>query len=436
MSWRTGASTILIARPSRRWLQTGVPLLLSLALTITACGASSIGGGATTPTPKPTSTPAPCTGWRIVSSPNMADYAHSDLRSVSAVSPTQAWAVGLAMDATQSPPTLQSLVEEWDGTTWRLVASAGFDSLNGVAALAPNDVWAVGGQFNYGAVGGSPPPERPLILHWDGTSWSVVPSARPADANAVELESVAAISTHDVWAVGRQDAGSAHLLQPLVEHWDGSASHVITSPLPQGATNGSLSSVTRIPGTKQLWAVGQWSSYSVPTLPQPLIEQWTGAAWQIVTSPTLPSGALGGTWKGVVALSASNAWAVGSYWVKNPVDLHPLIGHWDGATWATVASPDTFGELNSVAAAGANDVRAAGTHLTGSGASSGDGRRVPLIEQWDGSAWQIVATPEPSGATSTPLSITTDGAGAYWAVGSSLSANAATRTQTLILHCP
>jgi hypothetical protein len=81
-------------------------------------------------------------------------------------------------------------------------------------------------------------------------------------------------------------------------------------------------------------------------------------------------------------------------------------------------------------------VRAAGTHLMGSGASSGDGRRVPLIEQWDGVAWQIVTTPEPSGATSTPLSITTDGAGNYWAVGSSLSGNMATMTQTLILHCP
>jgi hypothetical protein len=340
------------------------------------------------------------------------------------------------MDATHQPPILQSLVEQWDGTTWRVVASAGFDALNGVAALSPNDVWAVGGQLNYGAVGGTPPPERPLILHWDGTTWSVVPSARPADSNAVELNSVAAISAQDVWAVGRQDAGSAHLLQPLVEHWDGTASHVITSPLPQTATNGSLNSVTRIPGTNQLWAVGEWSRYSVPTLPQPLIEQWNGTTWQIVASPTLPTGALGGTWNGVVALSATSAWAVGRYWVSNPVDLRPLIGHWDGTAWAVSASPNAYGELNSVAAAGANDVRAAGTHLTGSGASSGNGQRVPLIERWDGTAWQITASPEPSGATSTPLSITTDGSGNYWAVGSALSGSVLTLTQTLILHCP
>jgi hypothetical protein len=366
----------------------------------------------------------------------LAGYSSTDLRAVSAVSPTQAWAVGLGRDATHAPPILQSVVAQWDGTTWRLVASAGYDALNGVDARAPQDVWAVGGLLNYGAVGGTPPPERPLILHWDGTTWSVVPSARPADASAVELDGVAASTSHDVWAVGRQDAGSAHLLQPLIEHWDGAVSQVVASPMPSGATTGTLSGVARISGTQQLWAVGQWSHYSVPTLPQPLMEQWNGTTWQVVTSPALPTGAHGGAWNGVVALAATDAWAVGSYWAQNPVDLHPLIGHWNGTSWTTVASPDTYGELNSVAAAGAHDVRAAGTHLTGSGASSGNGTRVPLIEQWDGTAWQIATTPEPSGATSTPLSIATDGAGGYWAVGSELSANAATLTQTLILRCP
>jgi hypothetical protein len=143
---------------------------------------------------------------------------------------------------------------------------------------------------------------------------------------------------------------------------------------------------------------------------------------------------VGGSWNGVVALSATNAWVVGTYYMRNPVDLHPLIGHWDGTSWTTVASPDAFGELNSVAASGAHDVRAAGSVLTGSGASSGGGRRVPLIEQWNGTAWQIMTSPEPSGAMSGPLSIATDGTGNYWAVGSYLTA--ASVYQTLTLHCP
>jgi hypothetical protein len=145
---------------------------------------------------------------------------------------------------------------------------------------------------------------------------------------------------------------------------------------------------------------------------------------------------MGGSWNGVVALSASNAWVVGRYALKNPMDSHPLIAHWDGMRWRiVVASPDVYGELESVDAAGTNDVRAAGSLLTGNGASSGNGQRVPLIEQWNGTAWQIVTTPElPSGAISGSLSIATDGSGNYWAVGSSLTASSV--SQTLTLHCP
>jgi hypothetical protein len=435
MSWRKSTTSPHVVEPYRRWPRIGMALIMGLALTIAACG-STTGRASPTPTPRPTATatPAPCAGWRIVSSPNISGYPHSDLRAVNALSPTQAWAVGLGTDGTHSPPILQSLVEQWDGITWRIVASAGYDALNGVAALSPHDVWAVGGTLNYGSVGGTPPPERPLILHWDGTTWNVVPSVRPADSNAVELDSVAAITTNDVWAVGRQDSGAAHLLHPLVEHWDGSASHVVTSPMPQGATNGFFSAVARIPGTNQLWAVGQSSIHSVPSLPQPLIEQWNGTAWQIVTSPALPSGAQGGTWNGVVALSATNAWAVGSYWAKNPVDQYALIGHWDGTTWTTVASPAAFGSLQSVAAGSANDVRAAGHYFT---SNDGNGRRLPLIEQWNGATWQIATVPELSGAELSDLtSITTDGAGNYWAVGSALSSSGSNTTQTLTLHCP
>ena len=440
MSWLTELPSSRGALRSTRWRRIGVALLMGLALTIAACGSTTGVGAPPTPTPKPTATATPvaCTTWRIIPSPNVSGYSYSDLRAVSALSSTQAWAVGGGMDTTPSTPVRQSLVEQWDGTAWHIVASAGYDGLYGVTAISPRDVWAVGGSLNYGVGGPTPQPERPLIMHWNGTTWSVVPGVLPADANAVSLTSVAAVGAKDVWAVGYQDAGSAHLYQPLVERWDGTAWHLVTPPMPQGATNGTLSTVARIPGTNQFWAVGGWSKYSVPSLPQPLLERWNGTTWQLATSPALPSGAIGGSWSGVVALSATNAWAVGNYYVRNPVDRHPLISHWDGTRWTIVASPNAFGELNSVAAAGATDVRVAGSLLTGSDASNGNGRRVPLIEQWNGAAWQIATTPDlPSGAQlSGPLSIATDGAGTYWAVGSYLNASSVYSSQTLTLHCP
>jgi hypothetical protein len=375
----------------------------------------------------------PCTGWRIVSSPNSTTYSTSILSAVSALSPTAAWAVGATYSVGDTIGPVDSLIEQWDGSAWHLVANTGHDALTGIAAVAPSDMWAVGGQ-QYNGVGAGV-----LTVHWDGTQWSVVPSAQPAGARSVSLYGVAAIAANDVWAVGSQWPGADQLTQPLVEHWDGTSWHLVSIPLPQSAApnrGGSLSAVTRIPGTHQLWAVGGWQEWVSTVPPQPLIERWDGTTWQIMSSPALPTGTMGGGWNGVVALSATNAWAVGRYALKNPMDSHPLIAHWDGTRWQiVVASPEVYGALESVAAAGANDVRAAGSRLTGSGASSGNGQRVPLIEQWNGRAWQIVTTPElPGGAISGSLSIATDGSGNYWAVGSYLTA--ASASQTLTLHCP
>jgi hypothetical protein len=56
-----------------------------------------------------------------------------------------------------------TLVAHWNGTRWTGVASPnpGGSFLNAVSALSPSDAWAVG-YDNTGT----------LILHWDGTSWT------------------------------------------------------------------------------------------------------------------------------------------------------------------------------------------------------------------------------------------------------------------------
>src|SRR5436309_3023426 len=62
---------------------------------------------------------------------------------------------------------------------WNVVPSPNISRQNyltGVAAVAPNDIWAVG-YSSLSPYGGT---ERTLIEHWDGTSWSIVPSPSPA----------------------------------------------------------------------------------------------------------------------------------------------------------------------------------------------------------------------------------------------------------------
>jgi hypothetical protein len=405
-------------------------LVVGLALVVMSCGTetSSPGGQATATvksTPSVTATPVPCSTWRIVSSPNATQYQHNDLLAVSAASPAAAWAVGGSFTDGLAE---QTLIEQWDGAAWHLVATTTPPtppttiSLSSVVALSPSDVWVVG--YNR-----TPRQEGriTLVQHWDGTQWSTVPNPNPTQPNYFDL-SVAAVGSNDVWVVG-QFYNAADRLLPLAERWDGTAWKIVATPALPGVTESLFNAAAHIPGTQQLWAVGYALKGPRPAYEQPLIERWNGMSWQVVGSPTLPNGAFGGKLRGVVALSATDAWAVGEYTASDHT-IRTLIVHWDGTSWTVAASPDTWGSLSGVAAAGAQDVRAVG-HL----AIGDSDNQHALIEQWNGSTWTVVTTPEPSGAANSGLSsIASDGAGGYWAVGA--FAPGGEDDQTLTEHCP
>ncbi len=75
------------------------------------------------------------------------------------------------------------------------------NQLLGVAAVAPNDVWAVGQSTDFGA-------GQTLIVHWNGTAWSTVPSPHPGTYSV--LRSVSAVSANDMWAVGTYYTRAGH----------------------------------------------------------------------------------------------------------------------------------------------------------------------------------------------------------------------------------
>jgi hypothetical protein len=74
------------------------------------------------------------------------------------------WAVG-----TQDAVTPRTLIVHWNGSTWNLVPSPSpsphSDELLGVAVVSGAFAWAVGGQGN-----------KTLIERWNGTAWTVQPS--------------------------------------------------------------------------------------------------------------------------------------------------------------------------------------------------------------------------------------------------------------------
>lgn len=385
-------------------------LLVGLALAVAACGQSP---GAASSTPTTVSSH----GWRLIASPNPpgptpGQPMHSMLNAVSAASPSDIWAVGVSMVDDQGP---QDLIEHWDGTAWHISPSPAIGGVLGaVVAVSSSDVWAVGGISKTSIFDSLP--AKTQILHWNGTQWSIVASPDPGTKSNL-LGSVTAIAANDVWAVG-SFSRSDGIERPLIERWDGNAWRVIASPAPSGAGRSVLSAITRIPGTNQLWALGTTSTSRDPSVSedQVLAERWDGSAWHLVTGPALPQGTQGCMLQGVVALSPTDAWAVGSYSTSGDQPPRPLIAHWDGTAWQMVSGLETEGWLQSVAALGPNDVRAVGGALT---LSKGEGLRT-LIMQWDGSGWKRVTSPSPIRSTSGEsylFGIAPDSADTFWAVG-------------------
>jgi hypothetical protein len=176
------------------------------------------------------------TRWQRVPGPSPGAQGN-ELTAVAAVSATDAWAVG---DSDNGQDNSRTLIEHWNGKAWKKVASPNpetghewQDYLHGVAAISATDAWAVGyAEHGDLPAGDSSTADVPIIEHWNGTRWKLV----PASASPVDLDAVTAISARNVWAVG--DLGT--------EHWNGKAWTRVSSPdLGKGFLYGVSASSTR-----------------------------------------------------------------------------------------------------------------------------------------------------------------------------------------------
>jgi hypothetical protein len=207
-----------------------------------------------------------------------------------------------------------------------------------VAANAANDIWAVGSFTNSGEYA------QTHIEHWDGTSWSVIPSANMPGVNN-ELYGVVALGPNNVWAVGYSGVAG---FSPLVEHWNGSSWSIVSSPNPEGS---SILRAVAATGASDIWAVGDEMSVFIQNR-FTLIEHWDGNSWSIVPSV---SGSPGPSiLYGVAAVSTGDAWAMGF------TGAFTLIERWDGSSWSVFPSPEVVGRLFAATAITACDVWAVG----------------------------------------------------------------------------
>jgi hypothetical protein len=318
----------------------------------------------------------------------------------------------------------------WNGVEWSVIPSPNLVQSNNhwltdVYASASNDVWAAG-YYNDGYR------DHPLILHWEGTQWTVAPM--PVLTESSRLEAVDGSPDGDLWAAGTEQddeyiVGDEH---PIVFMRYSTACPPATAT-PTTTPSASPSPTACTPGLKQvqapavgahnslrdmyaasagdIWAVGEYRPERMGRF-LPLIQRWDGTAWTIV--PSNPGGVGYSKLWGVDGMGANDVWAVGEY--TDPVTqvTSPLAKHWDGTAWANVPvqGPGTLNNvLRDVVAFAPNDVWAVGAYYD----YRYDWRT--LIMHWNGIEWAVVSSPNPASAENTLHAIAAGPTGEMWAVG-------------------
>lgn len=281
--------------------------------------------------------------------------------------------------------------------------SADSNTLQAIAAVSGTDIWAVGNYYDQASV-----MEKSLTEHWNGSAWSVVPSPNPA-AFTNWLDGATAIASDDVWAVGWSQAASGGLYSTLTEHWDGNTWTAIPSPNgPSASSNNNALADVSAASTSDVWAVGTDGGAI------PLVEHWNGTEWSVVTMVPAP-GNFENELTSVVALSASDVWVAGFYRSTGEQVTHPLFDHFDGTSWTQVVASNpgwNDSEIQSLAAVSNSDVWAVGY-----GGVSGSSTYQPLTEHWDGAGWTVVPSPEVNGSPTFLLRAAATASNNVWAVG-------------------
>lgn len=246
------------------------------------------------------------------------------------------------------------------------------NQLLSVDAVSEKDVWAVGWAQD---PNGPPFVKLTLIEHFNGNTWNIVPSPNRRNAVISQLHSVSAASANDVWAVGASHDGTLPS-RTLIQHWDGTQWSTALSPSPDKQFN-ELRGVAAI-SANDAWAVGFRGGTKIETPIETFILHWNGTSWIQVESPNVPGGA--NQLFGITAISANDIWAVGT------AAGAPLAMHWNGSTWTIVPVSSDGGlsteKLTAVSGVAGNDVWAVGD---GKGVFSN--QTFATLRHWDGARW-------------------------------------------------
>ncbi len=207
------------------------------------------------------------------------------------------------------------------------------------------------------------------------------------------------------WAVGYYQNGTAGLA--LIERWNGKVWKRRRSPQP--GYESELSGVAAL-SARDAWTVGS-SNYG-----RTLIEHWNGRAWKVQRSPNPGGSGREDGFLGVAAVSPRDAWAVGEYNSLKVIFSRTLIAHWNGKAWKVQRSPNPaikdngVDGLAAIAAVSSTDAWAVGTDKK-------RGVYRTLVDHWNGKAWKVQPSPNPSTHFNELEGVAATSSSNAWAVG-------------------
>jgi RHS repeat-associated protein len=284
----------------------------------------------------------------------------------------------------------QILIEKWNGTSW---SKSSYSNPSGATESKLNAV-ACRTTTECRAVGSYVDASKVthlLVMSWNGTSWSTVSAPEPSGATVSRLSGIACPTATDCKAVGTYtDSGGVE--KTLALGWNGSAWSVKTTGNPVG--NAARLNAVSCTSASDCRAVGTYVTTGGSN--RAFAMAWNGTAWSLVGAP-FPAGATASQLFGVSCLTTSLCHAVGSFTESGTVKTFSIT--WNGTAWSITSTPNPSGssetKLSSISCASSTSCRALGSY------NNGGGESFPLALVWNGSAWSQEAVDSESFAAQT-----------------------------------
>jgi hypothetical protein len=148
-----------------------------------------------------------------------------------------------------------------------------------VAGVAADDVW-VGGWVQQVGEG----PDGPMLARWDGSQWTWSDIWPLFNTPVASIDDIAAVASDDVWAVGDETVNNR--TRTVILHWDGSAWSRVPTPDDQ-SRNASLRTVVARSAT-EIYAGGL--SWEAGGPPEGYLLRYDGQTWSVVPDVELAAG--------------------------------------------------------------------------------------------------------------------------------------------------